>query len=78
MHTFEGFYQVNSGGHATFGQAGIQLQFSKMMLHANYQLPVSQSFNSDDHVHIESKGRFSVTMIAFIGEKSNSGIFEFQ
>lgn len=77
MHTFEGFYQVNSGGSATFGQAGVQVQFSNMMLHANYQLPINQSFNSDDHVHIESKGRFSVTMIAFIGKVDKKSVFRF-
>ncbi|MCH7402201.1 hypothetical protein ACFOUP_18660 [Belliella kenyensis] len=76
-HTFEGFYQVNSGGSATFAQAGVQVQFSKMMLHANYQLPISQSFNSDDHVHIESKGRFSVNMIAFIGKSNKKNVFSF-
>lgn len=74
-HTFEGFYQVNSGGSATFAQAGLQVQFRNMMLHGNYQFPIQQNFNSDQHVHIEAKGRFSLTFITFIDMTKSKNVF---
>ncbi|WP_209332705.1 hypothetical protein [Lunatimonas salinarum] len=78
QHTFEGFYQSNSGGKLTMAQIGLQVQSGTWMLHGNYQSPLSQHFNSDLHVNIESKGRLSFTLVKFIGNKSNNSIFEFK
>jgi hypothetical protein len=77
VHTFEGFDQVNSGGRATMAQVGLQVQFGNLMLHGNYQQPISQSFNSDHHVDIEAHGRFSLTVITFFGRSSKSSVFNF-
>jgi hypothetical protein len=78
QHTFEGFFQGNSGGSLTMAQIGLQMQSGSWMLHGNFQNPLAQNFNSDAHVNIEAKGRFSLTLVKFIGKKSDKSIFAFE
>ncbi|MCC5936154.1 MAG: hypothetical protein JJU34_02620 [Lunatimonas sp.] len=75
QHTFEGFLQGNSGGRLTMAQIGLQVQTGTWMLHGNFQNPLVQDFNSDAHVTIEAKGRFSLTLVKFIGKKSGNNVF---
>jgi hypothetical protein len=78
QHTHEGFFQANSGGQSTMAQVGIQGQFGSWMVHSNFQKPIQQAFNSDSHVTIEARNRFSVTFIRFIGTRSEKSVFSFQ
>lgn len=75
QHTHEGFFQANSGGRMTMTQLGLQSQFRSMMLHVNYQVPISQKFNSDAHVNIQAQNRFSLTVVKFIGRKKENNVF---
>ncbi|WP_009036039.1 hypothetical protein [Indibacter alkaliphilus] len=78
QHTHEGFLQANSGGRLSMAQVGAQAQFKTWMLHTNYQVPISQDFNSDTHVTIQAQNRFSLTVVKFIGKRKEQNVFSFQ
>lgn len=75
-HTADGIYQFNTGGSAAFAHVGSQAQFKNFLLNLNFQVPYSQRFNSDSHVHILSKNRFNLTVLYFIQKKSKSEPFK--
>lgn len=55
--------QVNTGGTALFATMGAQLYWKQFSLSVDYQLPLAQSFNSDNISTIETKTRFSVGLL---------------
>lgn len=71
MHTFQGFYEMNTGGNAQFANAGLQLKWKNILINSLYQRPLLQHFNSDQHVTIEAKGRYSIALILLIDKKGS-------
>lgn len=74
-HTFEGFFEANSGGKAVFANAGLQVQGKGLLLNLNYQNPIRQRFNSDRHVHIDARERFSVAVLFLINKGAGASPF---
>ncbi len=62
-HKDNGIIQVNSGGKMLLGTLGTQVYLQQITLSASTQLPIYQSFNSDQFAQIEGKARFSVDFL---------------
>ncbi len=63
QHTLREIIEANTGGDAWLGTVGVQLFRNKWMVNLQYQTPISQSFNTDDHATISGKDRFSLSII---------------
>ncbi|MCV9385782.1 transporter [Reichenbachiella ulvae] len=63
MHTEEGFKQINTGGKVTMGQIGLQAYAGPVMLMGNYNMIVSQYFNTDSRSTITSDNRFQLGLV---------------
>lgn len=62
MHKDGDIIQVNSGGTAWLASGGIDVYVSRFTIGANYQVPVSQQYNSDEISNIESSQRLMMSL----------------
>ncbi|MEO9872286.1 transporter family protein [Ekhidna sp.] len=63
LHKSNNIIEANTGGSALLGTVGLQLFRNKLTMNMQYQVPISQSFNTDDFASIEGKNRFSIGVI---------------
>lgn len=73
-HTADGINQENTGGFASFGTAGVQLQGSKYQLILQYQLPLAQEFNTGAFYTIEANNRLAATLLFNISGSKSKGM----
>lgn len=69
QHTDDGIIQVNTGGAATYGTLGSQIYWKQWNLNVEYQIPMHQSYNSDNVATIEAGNRISLTLIYSLSGK---------
>ena len=62
-HTDNGIIQVNTGGNALLANLGLQIYLQKITMSVATQVPISQSYNSDQLASIESGSRLSLDML---------------
>jgi hypothetical protein len=55
--------QVNTGGTAVLGSAGLDIYIGPVTVGVNYQKPVVQHYNSDNTADITSKARWTTTLM---------------
>ncbi|UII32761.1 hypothetical protein LVD17_02805 [Fulvivirga ulvae] len=71
MHEHGKIDEINTGGDAYFATAGVQLYRGKFNVLAQYQIPVSQSYNVDKTATIEAGNRLTLSAIFSIRSKNN-------
>jgi len=62
-HTDNGIIQVNTGGNALLANLGLQIYLQQITMSIGTQVPISQSYNTDQFATIESGSRLSVDML---------------
>ncbi|MEJ0030281.1 MAG: hypothetical protein WDO15_07900 [Bacteroidota bacterium] len=63
MHRDGDIIQVNTGGTAILGAAGLDVYVGPFTVGVNYQKPVTQHYNSDDTADITSKARWTTSLV---------------
>ncbi|MEI9918334.1 MAG: hypothetical protein WDO14_05965 [Bacteroidota bacterium] len=63
MHRDGDIIQVNTGGTALLGSAGLDIYVGPITVGVNYQKPVKQHYNSDDTADITSKARWTTSLV---------------
>lgn len=59
-HYSHGIRESNTGGQAVLATVGVQVFRGRFTLNTQYQIPVSQSFNTDSFATIKGGNRFSI------------------
>lgn len=62
-HSDNGILQVNTGGSALLANLGMQIYLQKITLSLATQVPISQSYNTDQFATIEEGSRLSLDML---------------
>lgn len=60
VHDLSEVIQVNTGGSALFGTAGIQIFTGRVTFNGQYQLPLLQVYDTDQYSSISGNSRFSI------------------
>lgn len=70
-HTDGKIKQINTGGSATYATLGYQVYWKQLSFNMEYQLPITQQFNTDAIANIEAENRISLGLIFSITGKKN-------
>ncbi|MDN5213148.1 hypothetical protein QQ020_13860 [Fulvivirgaceae bacterium BMA12] len=59
-HKNQGIKEANTGGNSLLGTFGAQFFYNKLTVNVQYQIPLQQSFNTDNFASIKGDNRFSM------------------